>query len=700
MKRLISLIFMLIAIFVLSSVTYASPIDIENQEEFGNLLTQEIGGTFIFNLSESDEQIITIDDSKIGDIISVGTRTNPRSLKIDKPLLSLHVIGNTSSSALLMSNLIIESNGGSVFAKGGSETDKYGILVTDTIAQGGGYVYARGGSGTGAHGIRLDEYTQSGGYTYAVGGIGSGAYGIYTNSYVQSGGYLYAIGGIDDDAYGVAINGNATISGTLVIDRENSARSVHVSFSTAKPNILTLKTGSTLKPVVDLSKSFTVASGLIRAVTVIESGVTLAPVVVNSYMLEKNDAISFAVVPFIFEESHIIEGSNHTGVITGTFEEIISTITMTYTASTYNPSNNGYGLKIVRTLNPEEAFKIEDAPENYINLVRNIYDILTQSTDAETYIFLIRLLDSIDNSLSVEEAIASIDDAVSLPVAIGNWRGIAKRDFNSGLISLGIKLSDLPSDSNKYWIDIPFTIGKIGDDAEMNCSVTAGYAGTLGNISYAAQLHGSYGTIENGTMLSKRLSLGILAKVEYSFNISDLFNPKAGINVGYSYGILGDDITSLNAFLVGLSVSNKFKIFDMFTIEPVIGINYIPIMSGEFTDGDYTSEKATEASLAADVKVNVGYMVSESFSIGINGFVNIDLIGGDENDFENNLQQVGEVDAVVYALNEGISRFAFGGGVNASYKLRRDMGIDASYQIYVHGKDMSHQFKVGVNLSF
>ena len=724
MKRLVYLVSIFIAILLLSTAAYADPIDIRNQTEFDALLQEaSTSNTYYFNLSGSSEHVITIDNSKIGDRIYVGSSSAQRSLEIDNPLISLNVFGDISDRAFMMRNLTIGTNGGSIYASGGSGASAYGIHSGSVVTQNGGIIYASGGSGTRAYGIYSDGVTQSGGSIYASGGSGAWAYGIHSDSAVtQNGGIIYASGGSGDNAYGIysgrvtqnggiiyASGGSGTraygivtmqvisIGSTLTIAREGTAASISMRYDEFYDNHVSLEQNSTLKPIIDLSKLPDFASGHIAAVLVVKDGVTLAPRLVNSYMLEPDDTTSFAAVPFASADYTIDSGFPFEYNMNGSFDFITNTITMTYDATTDN-QHEIYYLSIVRELTPQEAFLAENAPENYTNLVENIYDTLTQSSNAASYTFLIKLLDDIDNSVTVEEAIASIDAAVSIPLAMNNWNVVAKRDFNNYLISLDAKLNDLSNNVNKYWIDIPFIIGKINDNPEMVFGAIAGYAGALGEFSYAAQVNGSYGTIENGSILSKKLSFGILAKAEYTFHINNLFNPKAGINIGYSYGVLGDNITSQNAFLIGLNVSNKFKVFDMITIEPVIGINYIPIMFGEFTDGTDTVDKSIDTSLTADVKVNVGYAISESLVVNINGFVNIDLLLAST--FEDIINRSGELNAVLYELTGGDSRFTFGGGVNVSYKLPMDMSIDASYLIYVHKKDMSHQIKVGVNMSF
>ena len=670
MKRLVTLVLIFIAILLISTAAYADPNDIINQTKFDALLqAASTPDTYYFNLSGSGEQVINIDNSKIGNTIYVGTSADTKSLEINNPLVSLKVIGATSSPALQLKNLTIgtlQASGGSVFATGGSVSNSKGLSIEgQLILQPGGYIYATGGSGTNAYGIELLGPTTH------------------------------------------------TIRGSLVIAREGAAASIFANSSRQAmehaPWLYISPLGMSdvmyLIPVVDLSKTPELASGLIKSVVELGS-ITLAPRVVNSYLLEKGNTTSFRRVPFIDADFALPAGYDHIGG--ASISSFLNTITMKF-AAIKSDNRKIYYLSIEREKTPQEAFLAANAPRNYINLVENIYDTLTLSSDAASYKLLIKLLDGIDNSVTVEEAIAFIDNIVSITAAFSNWNDVTKRAFNNGLISLDAKLNDLSNYGNKYWIDIPFAIGKIKGDPEMVFGAMVGYAGEVGDFSYAAQLSGSYGTISNNTILSNRLSFGILAKAEYSFPINDLLNLKAGINAGYSHGIIGDNIASQNAFLIGLSVSNKFKVVDMLTIESVIGINYIPIIFEEFTVDVNILNKALDTSLTADVRVIVEYMISESLAISINGFANIDLLHTENvnlsvstNTFEENLKQIGELNTVLYGLglSSNAGKIAFGGGVDINYKLPNAMSIDASYLIYVRGKDMSHQFKAGVNMSF
>ena len=674
MKRFASLVFVFIAVLAFSSFVSAKDIYINSQTLFESLLSVGSSDWYGFVLSEPELHYFSVggSGSTLELFVGINNSTGLRDLRIDSSLIVLDVVGGSSNvSALKTRYLFLDDNGGVIKATGGTGNNAPGISVRNSLTQKNGSIFATGGTG-----------------------INSGIY-IYENL-SQDGGYISAIGGAGNMAYGIFAKNGVRIGGKLSIARINSAASILVTAGDepSTDGYFAMTDGSILNPVVDLSKSESIASGLVQAPRIIRiyEGVTLELTFENTYKLEKDD--TFNGVVFLSTD----------GAINGTFEnEEGSTITLSYEAAV-SSDNKEYALNIERTKTPQEAFEDGNAPNAYTVLVGDIYDTLTNSSAADTYEFLIKLLDNIDNSITVDAAMNAIDDSISVIKPVSYWNDIAKRDFTNGLISLDSKMDDFSNENNKYWIDIPFAIGKMGGETETTYGAAVGYAGIIGDLSYAAQINGSYGTIGGESQISNRMNFGIQGIVAYTFHVNDLLNPKASINLGFNHGDIGGGMASQNAFIVGLNVSNKFSVLNMITIEPVIGVNYSMIKVGAFTySGTPTSidlSDTTLNSLAASLRVKIGYNVSESFSISANGLFSFDILKNDSSTFDYDLEEYSEIFAVFNAINDGGSRLTFGGGLNLSYKLPSNMSIDASYQIYVHGKDMSHQIKAGVNMTF
>ena len=604
----------------------------------------------------------------------------------------LNLIGDAYSSTTFI------QEGGMIFATGNG-ADTFGIsLNNSSMIQNDGTIVARGGSGldsAGISAIQSGTITQNGGILYALGGNSESSYGIYTNAstIMQMAGTIFASGGTGTDSYGILGDNFSTLSfaGHLEISRESVAASIFTN------SLLTLKTGSILELVVDLAKSSTLASGNIIAgrVNIEETGLgaTLSPWLKNTYKLSKGGSMA---VNFI----EIIPASPN--VITGEFATLTPTITMDYTAALIS-GDKIYQLSITRAYTPKEAFENENnsggsISQSDIDFVDRLYKYLVANGENIDNLPLVELLDRIDNSPRIADALDVLDElTISVPKnQIVKWDDTISRAFNDSQFSLNNKMDLLSSLKNLFWVDIVASFGKHGDTNEIFAGAAIGYVTKNNNVSYGLEVKFLDGDLETNEPFSNKSSFSLLAAINYNLHKSSLWNPKVNISVGYAFGIISNKI-SQNAFRASLKISNIFTLTDKIFIEPIVGVEYTPILFGGYSyesSPNVISDMPTTSldSLNATLGGNIGFNLSEAFSAKVRGFVAYELFdierrGGSENIL------------ALFVLNQ--SRFSWGLGVDAMYSMpSRGIAFDTSYTLYVRNDYISHHIKFGFNLIF
>ena len=582
-------------------------------------------------------------------------------------------------------------NNGTIIATASNDFAKIASYFNN-ITQNGGTIIGIG-NGNGSYGIYVESSVgsnddgviiQNGGTIRGIGGITGGS-GIGANIITQNAGIIEAIGGTGGSAYnaiGIRAN-NFDVSGVLYISREAAISSIVVI------NNLNFKSGATLIPVVDLSKNPTIASGLItvRNIFIVNTNATLKPQFINTYMLKENDTLEN--VPFISSDNNINTGNK--------FKEEGNTITLSYVTSIMNKE---YYLSITREMTPREAFEKGNAKTKLTNLVGDIYDFITETDDVKNHSLLIDMLDKIDGSATVEEAVNSIYRTINSSVynELINWNSVTRREFNNNFIGLNAKLEDVMTSENKIWADASISFGKNTIGSENFTNATLGYANKFGKLSVGAQLSASTGNITGNSVLSSRLSFGAIVMAKYIYGINKFLNPGASVVVGFNYSSL-ENTTKQNSIDVGLHLSNKFNITDKITIEPIIGANYILNSFNEFSyDYDNASQsipKTTYNYLILNANLNVSYKVTESISANFRGFFNYDIL---KNVFAEDLA-IGSEYAITNALDA--NTMSYGAGVDAQYVLPSGgASINLGYLLYISENYTNHQFKLGINTTF
>ena len=604
----------------------------------------------------------------------------------------LNLIGDAYSSTTFI------QEGGMIFATGNG-ADTFGIsLNNSSMIQNDGTIVARGGSGLDSAGIlaiQSSAITQNGGILYALGGDSESSYGIYTNSssIIQTGGTIVASGGAGSDSYGILGDNYSTLSfaGHLEILRESVAASIFTD------SLLTLKEDSILELVVDLAKSSTLASGNILAgrVNIEETGLgaTLSPWLKNTYKLSKGDSMAVNFIEIIPTSS---------SVITGEFVTLTPTITMDYTAALIS-SDKIYQLSITRAYTPKEAFENENnsggsISQSDIDFVDRLYEYLLENGENADNLPLVELLDRIDNSPRIADALDVLDDLItSVPNnQIVKWDDNISRAFSDSQLSLNNKMDLLSSLKNLFWVDIVASFGKHGDTNEIFAGAAIGYVTKNNNVSYGLEIKFLDGDLETNEPFSHKSSLSLLAAINYNFYKSNLWSPKVNISVGYAFGIISNKI-SQNAFRASLKVSNVFTLTDKIFIEPIVGVDYTPILFGGYSyesSPNVISDMPTTSldSLNATLGGNIGFNLSEAFSAKVRGFVAYELF---------DIERRGGSENILALFVSNQSRFSWGLGVDAMYSMpSRGIAFDTSYTLYVHNDYISHHIKFGFDLIF
>ena len=610
-------------------------------------------------------------------------------------------------------------DGGTIIANGGPElavsgdyayainankfTQNNGILIAtadnafNTVAvkfnnleQNGGTIQGNG-NGNGTHGIMVANDTdptggnlvQNGGTIIGIGGINGGV-GIIANTITQKSGTIKAIGGSSGSAsnsIGIKVN-NFTVTDVLYISRESVIDSIIVAY-------LNFNSGATLIPIIDLSKNPTIASGLITVSYnfVVNTNATLKPQFINTFMLKENETLENV----LFISSGVNIGSGNK------FKEEGNTITMSYVTSI---NNTNYYLSITREMTPREAFEKGNASSKHTNLVGDIYDFITETDDIKSHSLLIDMLDRIDGSASVEEAVSSIYDVIDSSVYndIISWNSVARREFNNNFVGLNSKLEGLTTSENKVWADAAISFGKNSNSSENFTNATLGYANKFGNLSAGAQLHASTGNVAANSILSSKVSFGAIAMAKYIYGINNFLNPGASVVVGFNYSNL-EHTTKQKSIDVGLHISNKLNITDKITIEPIIGANYILNSFDEFSyDYDNASQlvpKTTYNYLILNANINVSYKVTDSISANFRGFFNYDIL---KNNFDEDLA-IGSEYAITNALDA--NTMSYGASIDAQYILPSGAAtINLGYLLYISENYINHQIKLGINTTF
>ena len=750
MKKVYSYLIVVMLVLSFSAISYAEPLAIIDREEFGELIYEVSEDTFSFDPDKVGNQTHFILNPS--DTVYIGSKGSKNEFLINNSeiLLEIHAeeIGEGSygilKKSLNVNDFTLGENGGSLITFGGNSphtaalyvdnsfTQKAGfiysigggdyfsvgtVIVGDSIIE-DGYIYALGGTGVRAYGLAGNKVifnggkisarsgtgveaigfiattlTQNGGVISAYAGDSDQSFALYVDLYEQNEGVLHAIGGTGELAVGVRVDGTMNIAGTLVIARQGESHSVWIS-KTFNSGKITIESTATIIPIVDLSKPAELASGLIGADVGMEikDGAIVAPKLENTYILsEVNDAL--VDVPFIK-----VGLVNSKEKIVGELNNIEDTITMSYTLKKGGVDDKEYLLDIVRTKTPGEALVDGGVGTKYVDLISNVYDVVVDSSVGgdSPYWLLIKLIDAIDNSFDVDAAMDVIDSIANtneLNSAL-NLNDMIIRKFNTDRIGLLGKVDSISNGDQKTWANITYDYNQKGASL---VGVSLGYASKSGNIAFAVEARYIDGVIFDRGVKNDGSALSVLATVEYFLAGGKVWNPSGGITIGYDESTIPGVFES-KSLIVGVDVSNKFQINDIITIEPTLGLTYIPVMIDGVISEDFWVYGINFSSLEINSRIHVDFKLSDVATIGVRAFANYDISG--KKSFEENLAQ-GEGQALIKALLEDSLRLSWGVGVDVEFNVPiTGVNIDVSCLVYMQNGGVNYSVKSGIGITF
>ena len=596
----------------------------------------------------------------------IGVAVNGDLTQNDTSSITAYGGGATDTFGLALNGDLTQNDTSSITGHGGVGESAYGIGFTNLTQNDASSITGYGGKGRLSRGIFSTSITQEDTSSIiAYGGEGLGAYGIISDIITQSStSSITAYGGKGEDAYGIFVS-ELKIYGKLIIGRVGEAASV-----VSPAGVTPFYASSTLVPIVDLSKSASLASGIIQiSVVEIDPNAKLVPLLVNTYEVETGDKLSD--IPFLISS----------GTIDGSFIEPSDTITFSYVAY---KSGTTYMLEITREMTPKEAFKgsNENVKQVYVDFVDELYNMVLKSKENTSPSFL-ELLDAIDNSVDIASAINAINTTNEYVSQVKQWNDVMVGRLDGNNLSMNTKIGSLTDDGYGFSIDGSYMFGK-------NVSIPGidlGFLMKMKNLSLLVQGQIALGSTKDD---SKGTMYGVTSILNYKLNFGGLFNPEIGVIVSYMGNSVSDG-TSQRAFRVGLDIANSFKLGSI-SLKPMLGISYTPITH------IMESDDAKLTYLNGRIGVEAGYQTGK-LSIKAAGYVSMNF--SSEMSLEERIDNGEGILAVANYISLGISKVSWGLGVDVKFMVIPGfLGIEASYGIHAHGDYMSHTVKAGVNMAF
>ena len=619
------------------------------------------------NLIQNDTSSIVANGEKGSWAVGIGVRGN----LIQNNTSSIVAYGgkDNMASGVEVRGDLTQNDASTIIAHGGEDDFVYGVYVLGTLNQNDtSSIVAYGGKDDYTWGIsvqgNLNQNDESSIISY--GGEGDDSWGTVINFYFvqshESSAMFY--GGKAERAYGIYAF-DLNINGKLTIARMGEAASVYAG------DMLTMGATSTLVPIVDLTKDASLASGFIDSFkATIITGAEIKPLFENTYVIEKGVALS----DMLFLESYYpIEGSYPTEIETITFKSEARKLTTEKT----------YVLDITRLKTPKEAFEDASADQIYIDFVDELYNLVTK-LEGNTLQSLVKLLDAIDNSVDVLDAIEAIDTPPEHVAQLVCWNDSITRILDGNQVSLINKIGALTDDGHNLFINGSYTFGK----DESILGVDFGFVLQRKEVSLLVQGQMAKGKVKGDTEGSM---YGITSILNYRFNLMDMLNPEIGMSLSYIDNEISIGATQ-RAFRVGIDIANMFKVGNL-SFKPTVGINYTPI---KYILDD---EDAKLVSLNARLGMEIGYQTTR-FKIEATGYASMNLLGHGQS-LEERLNRGEGMFVVVNYFSEKDKRVSWGVGVDMQFMLTPDiLGIETSYSIYGNGDYISHTLKAGVNMAF
>ena len=755
MKRLFAVFFTAVLVLAFSSFAFSATYNIVSQANFYELVSSENSTYLTFNFKKGQENLVLVDYKDLTGVLYIDKAGEKFDFTINDSATTMMVLGGSATAMTFSSDLSIGKDGGNITAVGGSVLpNSHGIKVEKNLVQRNGILKALGGSSTESYGIDALKVVQRGGTMMLEGSTAEKSYGISTESLEQYGGSIIATGGSGDDSYGLnvvsiilqdsgyieAIGGtginshgiNLIASSTSEQIKQNEdgyikavgnvgfglysgynieirgtleSASIGSAFSVYSDNIIFFMAKSVLTPVIDLSKSSDSSTGLIAAghSIIINNDVSLLPKFINTYMFKED-------LEMIFIKQGINADGTDSGInsaITGSFIPVSDTITLKVDATLEN-SNKEYKLSVERKMTPKEALE-GNVNQKYVDIVDVIYSLLSPDEgiiETSPYHFLVQFLDKIESSITVKDALSVINSSSIESLSLYNT--VAIRNFKYNNIALNSKLANFSGKTNITWIDATYNYSSDGDETiDSSAGIALGYGISLKNISLAAQIHGNVGEVIPSSEIQEYydaiFSIGATIIAEYGMDISKFLNPRGSITIGYSYGDVIYGFITQNVFNAALNISDKMLISDKITITPTIGLNFNYCIFDEYENDDFSIPVTRFPALLFEIRLNASFNIAKGLVINALGFFDINLFKNknDVGGFEKSVDTFGEIYAIAMVLTGVDNNISYGGGVDISYTLPSNvLGFNLSYKIFVQGKNLSHQFKAGLNLVF
>lgn len=715
---------------------------------------------------------------------------------------SISATGGAGVSAFGLSAPTLAMNGGTVDGYGGGGTDAYGVRTFD-ITQTGGEVYGKGGTGTGAYGVHArDTYTisngsltgeggaaagsrgvyagnlfqnggtvrgsggafasatglyvadtlsQSSGTMFAQGGSGANAYGVETANYVQSGGEATAIGGSSATGYGLYVSGLFDLYGTLRLERpDRNAASVYVA-----GNGLTLRTGSVLVPVVDVSVlDATKGAGLIStgpagSVT-IESGATVSPWFADSRSLVRGVIYS----DYVFIDTGLLNGGSGgppgtAGVINGEFANSGGGLTIEYTVRK-SPDGSQYWISYERVMDIPDVLSLVPC-ENARRLLGAFEDLYeTRVADP----LVTGVIAAVDHSRDMGDLLrftAHLGKTMT-PQAYAKLTGTQLRTMELLQNSVFRQLDSLverrrnhefvAATGSAQALASPAWDGTPGQSrwhiwAEALYQQSSRFEKTCLEFDSAKEkLHGlSTGIARDSGMLALAASFGYV-KGSYKANYSDTgvdnfgvtlaakvhdltprggwFNPWAGAAAGYAYADIDQRCLNFtrdawkrsspgaHMYRAALEAGNDFPLGGGVVLTPILGVEYAHIRQGGYNEYDPAGNGLCVSgngydSLRPRAGLAVRYAVSDKLVLGADANYRYETLDRNAAFAYSRLSDPG---VVLLARGEKRKRASGSFGARAEYRITPRASVSAEYDLILEDKYAANRFAVGFGLTF